>query len=169
MVGYIRMVLLIAGILFVPDSRAEEDLPAGARARLVGKGSFGEGDPRCGSVIVSCATKGGVAYSPDGALLAVASSMGVWLYDAHTGAEVTSLGGDTLSVRSVSFSPDGLTLASVSGRGYETIRLWDMATGQQKTSLQGNTGGVYSVLFSPDGSTLASAIMDGTILLWDIP
>lgn len=40
-----------------------------------------------------------VAYSPDGALFAVASSVGVWLYDAHTGAEVTSLGGDTLGVR----------------------------------------------------------------------
>ena len=53
-----------------------------------------------------------IAYSPDGTQLAVASSIGVWLYDANTGVEVALLTGHTEGARSVAFSPDGITLAS---------------------------------------------------------
>lgn len=62
-----------------------------------------------------------VAYSPDGRLLAVASSLGVYLYDAETLEEVRFIECDAW-VYSVAFSPDGATLASGSGDG--TVRLW---------------------------------------------
>ena len=68
-------------------------------------------------------------------------------------------------VRSVSFSPDGTTLASGSGNA---ILLWDVATHTTIATLQGHTAGVVSVSFSPDGATLASGSRDGTILLWDV-
>ena len=45
-----------------------------------------------------------IAYSPDGAQLAVASSIGVWLYNAHTGAEIALLAGHMDGERSVAFS-----------------------------------------------------------------
>ena len=64
---------------------------------------------------------------PDGTLLAVASSIGIWLYDTATAQEVTLLTGHTGRVYSVVFSPDGTTLAS--GSGDDTLRLWDVATG----------------------------------------
>ena len=54
-----------------------------------------------------------VAYSPDGTRIGVATSIGIWLYDAATGAEVALLRRPYGSwVRSVSFSPDGQTIAS---------------------------------------------------------
>ena len=69
-------------------------------------------------------------------------------------------------VNSVSFSPDGQTLASASDD--ETIRLWDVSTGELFRTLTGHTVRVSSVSFSPDGQTLASGSRDRTIRLWDV-
>src|SRR5204863_495250 len=68
-------------------------------------------------------------------------------------------------VKSVTFSPDGKTLAS--GSSNNTGRLWDGVTGRERQILKGHNNWVYSVAFSPDGKTLASGSLDNTILLWD--
>ena len=67
-------------------------------------------------------------------------------------------------VSSVTFSPDGKTLAS--GSGDKTIRLSDAVTGKQKQTLTGHTWRVSSIAFSPDGKMLASG-SDQEICLWD--
>ena len=153
--------MLLAGVLFASASRAEDDnpfsLPEGALARL-GKGSIGLDDRA-------------VAYSPDGTRLAVASSRGIWLYDADTGAEVALFTGHTDGVSFVSFSPDGQTLASGSGDG--TILLWDgpyiiSVASEQRKAILDHAGWVLSVSFSPDGTILASGSWGGTIRLWDV-
>ena len=69
-------------------------------------------------------------------------------------------------VLSVSFSPDGKTLAS--GSGDKTIKLWDITTGKEIRTLQGHSSSVASVSFSPDGKTLASGSYNNIIKLWDI-
>jgi tetratricopeptide (TPR) repeat protein len=72
----------------------------------------------------------------------------------------------TSRVWSVSFSPDGKTLAS--GSADKTIKLWEVATGKPITTLTGHTSRVWSVSFSPDGKTLASGSADKTIKLWEV-
>ena len=67
------------------------------------------------------------------------------------------------SVNSVSFSPDGQTIASVSED--QTIKLWSRDGTELKT-LRGHHDAVTSVSFSPDGQTIASASEDQTIKLW---
>ena len=146
------LTLIFVTFMFLPNTFAQDytrwGLPDGAKARL-SKGRI----------------SGNIAYSPDGTRLAVASTIGIWLYDTGTYQEVTLLTGHTNSVTSVAFSPDGTTLASSSHD--KTIRLWDAGTGEYKGALTGHTEGIWSIAFSPDGNTLASE--DGEeIRLWDI-
>ena len=108
-----------------------------------------------------------MAFSPDGALLATASTdrtARVW--DLATGTTRTTLQGHTLGVNGVAFSPDGTLIATASTD--RTTRIWDLATGTTCATLDGHTSGVNGVAFSPDGSLLATASNDGTIRIWDV-
>ena len=108
----------------------------------------------------------GVAFSPDGRLLATTSddaTARVW--DPATGDCLRTLTGHTGSVRGVAFSPDGRLLATTSDDA--TARVWDPATGDCLRTLTGHTGPVYGVAFSPDGRLLATASDDATARVWD--
>lgn len=122
-------------------------LPEGVKRRL-GKGKINN-----------------VQYSPDGNQRAVASSIGVWIYDAHTGKELIFLPGHTGRVLSIAYSPDGLTLAS--GSEDKTLRFWDTQTGVHKFTLTKHKESVTALAFSPDGSGLVSGSADGTVHVWD--
>ena len=69
-------------------------------------------------------------------------------------------------VWSVSFSPDGQTLAS--GSWDQTVHLWETDTGRHLHTLTGHMSSVDSVAFFPDGNTLASGSRDETVRLWDL-
>ena len=67
-------------------------------------------------------------------------------------------------VFSVSFSPDGQTLASASND--KTVILWDLKKTRQAAPPLIHTHIVKDVVFSPDGKTIATASEDKTVKLW---
>jgi sugar lactone lactonase YvrE len=118
----------------------------------------------------------GVAFSPDGTLLAGAgltSIDAVFLWNMSNGDRVATLhdpGGE--GVTDVAFSPDGTLLAAANASG--STYLWDVATDTLVATLTGpgvQTGPsahwVNSVAFSPDGTLLAAA-QNHHVYLWDV-
>jgi WD40 repeat protein len=103
----------------------------------------------------------GVAFSPDGKLLAAAGDdRAVTLWDvARRRPDEPPFVGHTDVLNSVAFSRDGKVLASA-GRDH-TVRLWDVASHRQIGSPLPSVGGVATVAFDRSGATLASASIEG--------
>ena len=108
----------------------------------------------------------GVAYSPDGALIAAAGAdASVTIWDSKSGAlrqQLPFFG----AVHTVAFSPDGKLVAA--GSVDHTIKIFETATGTFVRKLAGHDEAVWCVAFSPDGKHLASAGADRRVLVWDL-
>ena len=161
---FILTLLIISSGSILPvfaqyPAHTQFSLPEGAKARL-GKGNMPLHN-----------TGASIQYSPDGTRLAIATNIGVWLYDARSGKEIALFVKDMISFNpsataafGVSFSPDSKTLASAGGR----VNLWDVETGQHLETFTGLMGSKTIVSFSPDGETLAGADSVGNIHLWNL-
>lgn len=122
-----------------------------------------------------------IAFSPNGALLASASTVAPWsrqspavkLLDVASGAEVRTFPAPESGVVALAFSPDGRLLGLTWGDG--TVEQWYLAAGDEHvmlkmTSPTSELEGWYSVTgaaFSPDGELVAAA-WGKRIQLWDV-
>jgi WD40 repeat protein len=122
----------------------------------------------------------GIAFSPDGKLLAAAMGYQtasaertgqVRVWDTQTWQVVHRFHGHVASAYTLCFSPDGKRLASVAGLwGSKTpgeVKLWDVTTGEELWSRERKDGGTYGVAFSPDGQRLVISTEGGVVTLLD--
>jgi WD40 repeat protein len=86
------------------------------------------------------------------------------LYDVGRRKWLDEISGHENAIRSITFSPDGRTIAT--GSTDKSVRLWSAVSFQELVKLEGHVGVVTSVAFSPDGRTLASGSFDGYVKLW---
>ncbi len=111
-----------------------------------------------------------LAFSPDGRLLAAASSIdGIPVWDIATGAEFHWIRDQKTPLPRawrVGFSPDGRMLVLGTIRGQ--VSLWEMASGRLRRSFDAFESGVNSPCFSPNGRLLLAGSPDTTALVWDL-
>lgn len=153
-------VLLLIAWLLLPNSFAQQEqtqwhFSEGAKMRL-GKGRIKD-----------------IKFSPNGRRFAVATSIGIWMYDAHTGEElslIAVLPGEGRDVTAIAFSPDGKTLAS--GEEGGVGRLWDVTTGKPIATFKEVPAPQYPKLrtlaFSANGTKLIGAVGNREINVWEL-
>jgi WD40 repeat protein len=116
----------------------------------------------------------GVAFSPDGARLAVASWDTAKVWDSANGKEQLTLH-DSKFVTAVTFSPDGRRIAT--GNTEPTTRLWDAVTGSELMTLRAyptvekgllSTPSISVLAFTADGTRLAAGGSKVTMSVWDL-
>ncbi len=133
-----------------------DPLPPGARLRL--------GSQRlCHSKLVQ-----GIAYSPDGKLIATAGNDGVIRLSELGSMRLRSeLKGHEQGAYLLAFSPDSSLLASSGFGNNYCIILWNVTTGREVRRLTGHTQSIHGLAFSPDGKQLISGGQDNVIRIWN--
>ncbi len=110
---------------------------------------------------------GGMAFSPDGQMLASYSWQGtVEVYDVRTKILIATLSHGQNVVTDGAFSPDGSEFASSSFDG--SVKIWNTQTWGERTALVGHRIGVNGLAYSPDGERLASIGSDGLVIIWNV-
>ncbi len=109
-------------------------------------------------------------FSPDASVLAVGGYEAVRLIEPATGKLLATLSGQTDSVRSIAFSPDGKLIAASSGtpQSEGEIDIWDLQSHQLIKTMHGHKDCIYSITWSPDGKLIASGSYDKLVKLWDV-
>ena len=109
------------------------------------------------------------AFSPDGALLALAlrrDSDNLLIFESAHEAHVASYPAPTSNLTSLSFSPDGSMLVVGAAEGIFSV--WDTKTHRLLVTHE-TDGGIYDVSFSPDGTMIAASTDKRSLILYGVP
>ncbi|RKU15309.1 hypothetical protein C6503_13805 [Candidatus Poribacteria bacterium] len=160
-IGLFYIAILLIAIFWLNSSLAQDytqwHLPEGAKIRL-GKGWIRD-----------------ISFSPDGAQFAVATTIGIWIYDAHTGKEIAFLNEEPRSIQALTFSQEGKMLASCDT--YGEVLLWNTVTGEPPLTLLRSEKIVprfntpTHLVFLEDSTQLAIATISNTrpiLRVWDL-
>ena len=141
------LIVLLATLLFQSNVFAQDytqwRLPERAKARY-GKGWIND-----------------IEFSPLGDKVSVATTIGVWTYDVHSGKEVNLFTGNMSGANAISYSSDGGTLAVA--HWDRTVGLWNVdhfLPTEPYFTFTGHPGPIYAIAISPNGRMIASGGAD---------
>lgn len=112
-----------------------------------------------------------LAFNPNGKYLAIASDrasneLEFWRLDPLLRI---ALNGHQASITDITFSADGIILASASRD--ETVRLWiinEITNSADEWHILVHRSAVISLAFNPDNTQLATLSLNGTVTLWNV-
>lgn len=109
------------------------------------------------------------AFSPDGRLLVIGDNDGTpSFWDTRTWRRVAKpVQGHSSPITTLSFSPDGRTLATA-GPGDEQVILWDVASYRQIGSALPRNGPTLAVTYHPDGRRVIALSSTGRGTVWGV-
>ncbi len=143
----------------VPVTRAGTPLPvagklidASSAAELKPVARWGQGIPEA------------LAFSPDGSVVALASTRGLYLYDGDTLAAVGAIE-PGFGLRCAAFSPDGGSIAAGGEDG--KVYLYQVGDGAAVRAFSAHSGPVFALAYSADGQWIATSGWDNAIRIWD--
>ena len=159
------LAVLLVSCTFLSNVFAQEEtrwyLPEGATARY-GKGWIND-----------------IEFSSDANLISVATTIGVWTYDVHTGNAVNLFTGNMSGANAISYAFNGSILAAA--HWDRKVHLWDTSQTLPKAphhTFDENPGPIYAVAISPNSRMVASGGADrpnrgntesgGLIRIWDL-
>jgi WD40 repeat protein len=98
-----------------------------------------------------------LAYSPDGAILAVTGYHEILLHQSDGSKLLARLIGESPRLESLAFSSDGKQLAACGGSAAEfgQVQVWDVAERRASKTFNVGTDELYGVSFAPDGKSVA--------------
>ncbi len=106
-----------------------------------------------------------LAFSPDGALLAVAGFHEILLWKADGSQLIARLVGLSERIQSIRFSPDGKRLAAAGGRPAQMgeVQIWDVEKRKLISSIPVGYDTLYGVNWSPDGKMISCGCSDNSV------
>jgi WD40 repeat protein len=110
----------------------------------------------------------GIAWSPDGRVLAVGNAYYRVSILRATDGKVLGAVSSRQGASLITFSPCGRLLAVASEFNKGQVIVYEMVTGTARFVLEGHSGPVLAMAFSHDGRLLATGGQDTTALLWDV-
>jgi WD40 repeat protein len=106
----------------------------------------------------------GIAFSPDGRRVLVASETGIARIWSPDGSSLPLMASHS-RLFAAAFSPDGARVVTAAADG--AAQLWNAATGERIGGPMIHASDVVSASFSADGALLVTGALDGVARLWD--
>src|SRR5262249_4934780 len=123
----------------------------GEVVRELGNGDAALGLGRTFVAFLSGGAPGGLAFSPDGKVVAEPEGNAVRCWATDAGGEATGAGGHRGAVAALVLPPGGKLVATQGADN--TVRLWDAVTGEQRHRFAA-PGGAVCVAVAPDARTV---------------
>jgi WD40 repeat protein len=139
----------IPRIFFTPPAPLSIDVAQFVEIRRIGNGTINM-----------------LRVSPDGKSIALAGSLGVWLYNAQNMELLAHLYKNAGFVNDIAWSPKGQYLAVANSNG--TVQIWDAKKQKMVQSFDKHHSAVVTVTWSPDGKRLASGGTDNIVRVWTL-